>query len=129
MAASGRLRVLISGGGGMLGSALRASIGRPSAANFFRPAVGRLLRAGSTPLGEHDVFWDPYEMRVDMKRLEDFDAVVHLAGWCGVGRGGGPHAHVVRAPAATSHAPGCTLADNVQVRASAGGDGVTVKNI
>ncbi|RYY34876.1 hypothetical protein EON62_02935 [archaeon] len=87
MAASGRLRVLISGGGGMLGSALCASIGRPSAANFFRPAVGRLLRAGSTPLGEHDVFWDPYEMRVDMKRLEDFDAVVHLAGWCGVGRG------------------------------------------
>lgn len=71
------IRVLISGSTGLIGSALvpyLTSQGHEAA---------RLLRNGSK-ISDNDhnerVRWDPYEPRIDMKRLEGFDAVVHLAG-------------------------------------------------
>lgn len=72
------LRVLVSGAGGMVGRALVSELSRPSAVNHFNPQVYRLVRR--KPENEREVFWDPYEMRIDLKRCEGFDAVVHLAG-------------------------------------------------
>lgn len=73
-----QLRVLISGAHGMLGSALRESLGTPKMGNAFSPRVYQLVRR--RPVDDSEIFWDPYEMRIDVDRLEGFDAVVHLAG-------------------------------------------------
>lgn len=73
-----RLRVLVSGASGLVGSALAASLSVPSAANCFRPEVYRLVRRPARAADE--VYWNPYEMRIDLNALERMDAVVHLAG-------------------------------------------------
>lgn len=77
-AAHGRLKVLVSGASGMLGQALVSSLSKPSALNYFHPEVYKLVR--HEPKAADEIYWNPYEMRIDLKRLEDFDAVVHLAG-------------------------------------------------
>jgi NAD dependent epimerase/dehydratase family enzyme len=72
------LRVLVSGASGMVGRALVDSLSIPSATNAFRPEIFRLVRRPTTD--PREVFWDPYEMRIDIKKCEGMDAVVHLAG-------------------------------------------------
>jgi len=62
----------------MVGRALVKSLSVPSAFNYFKPEVYELVR--HTPKHKNEVFWDPYEMRIDLKGMDDFDAVVHLAG-------------------------------------------------
>jgi uncharacterized protein (TIGR01777 family) len=74
----GRMKVLVSGPSGMVGRALVASLSVPKALNHFNPEVYRLVR--TPPKHDREIFWDPYEMRIDLKSLEDFDAFVHLAG-------------------------------------------------
>ncbi len=74
------LRVLVSGASGMVGRALCAELSTPSAANAFQPQVLRLVRR--QPRDDSEVYWDPYEMRIDLKKCEGVDAVVHLAGAC-----------------------------------------------
>ncbi len=64
--------VAISGAGGLIGSALAASL----AADGHR--VLRLVRGGLTT-GD-DIGWDPDAGRIDAPALEGVDAVVHLAG-------------------------------------------------
>lgn len=72
------LKVLVSGASGMVGRALCAELERPSALNSFHPQVYRLVRRA--PENDREIYWQPHEMRVDLKRMEGFDAVVHLAG-------------------------------------------------
>lgn len=72
------MRVLVSGASGMVGRALTKQLSIPSAFNFFKPEVCTLVR--HTPRNKNEIYWDPYEMRIDLGAIEDFDAVVHLAG-------------------------------------------------
>lgn len=62
----------------MMGRALIKSLSAPSVANAFQPQVFTLVRR--QPANDTEVYWDPYEMRIDVKKCEGFDAVVHLAG-------------------------------------------------
>ena len=64
------MQVLISGASGFIGSALRPALvesGHSTAALVRRPAAG------------DQVEWQP-ERPLDPKRLQKFDAIVHLAG-------------------------------------------------
>jgi uncharacterized protein (TIGR01777 family) len=64
------MRILISGASGLIGSALRptlVSAGHTTAALVRRPAEG------------DQVQWDPVSV-LDPRRLQGFDAIVHLAG-------------------------------------------------
>lgn len=74
--AAKRARILVSGASGMVGTALIDSLRKPSTG--LTPHTSRLVR--HDPRGPDEVFWDPYEMRIDIDRVEGFDAVVHLAG-------------------------------------------------
>lgn len=67
------MNVLISGSGGLLGSALL-----PTLASRGHRAV-RLVR-GRPARGESEVAWDPSRGTIDTAALEGIDAVVHLAG-------------------------------------------------
>lgn len=67
------LRFAISGGSGLVGSALAASL----AGDGHR--VVRLVRRESAA-GPDEVLWDPDAGRVDATGLEGVDAMVHLAG-------------------------------------------------
>jgi len=70
-----RKRVLITGGNGMIGKALAAFL------NTQGHEVHVLSRSGeSTIQGCKGVLWDPAQKKVNVARLEGFDAVVHLAG-------------------------------------------------
>lgn len=71
-------RVLVTGASGMVGKALVAELSRPSVLNHFNPQVFTLVRR--QPQTPHEIYWDPYEMRIDLKKLEGMDACVHLAG-------------------------------------------------
>lgn len=71
-------RVLIGGASGMLGKALSASLSVPTVANHFHPEVYSLVRR--RPANDREIQWDPYEGRIDVERLEGFDAFVNLAG-------------------------------------------------
>lgn len=62
----------------MVGTALRHSLGTPKLSNNFHPDVYTLKRGD--PENDNEIFWDPYEMRIDLEKLEGMDAVVHLAG-------------------------------------------------
>lgn len=73
-----KFRVLVSGASGMVGRALCGALSVPTAFNRFNPEVCRLVRR--QPQFENEVYWDPYEMRIDLAKVEGFDAVVHLAG-------------------------------------------------
>jgi uncharacterized protein (TIGR01777 family) len=67
------MRFLISGAGGLIGSALGA---RLTAAGH---AVVPLVREGSRPPAGGHVWWDPERGTIDARGVEGFDAVVHLA--------------------------------------------------
>ena len=94
-------RVLVSGATGLVGRALVASLRVPKGVNGFNPQVSRLVRTPPTP-GSPDVWWDG-EARIDVSRLEGFDAVVHLAGE-NVGSGDGPLAALGRWSVPKKHA-------------------------
>jgi len=64
--------VVISGAGGLIGSALSASL-RSDGHQVLR------LRRGGITEGD-DIGWDPEARRIDAPALEGIDAVVHLAG-------------------------------------------------
>lgn len=69
-----RLKVLVGGAGGLVGSALVA---------FLRGGghqVERLVRSKEDADTGAGIFWNPMEGRIDATRLEGFDAVVNLAG-------------------------------------------------
>lgn len=72
------LKVLISGGSGMMGTALRQSLGSPKLGNSFHPDIYQLVRRA--PQNDHEISWDPYEGYINVEDLEGFDAFVHLAG-------------------------------------------------
>jgi uncharacterized protein len=72
------LRILVSGASGMVGKALVETLSRPTVLNAFRPEVYTLVRR--QPANDREVWWDPYEARIDLKKCEGIDAVVHLAG-------------------------------------------------
>ncbi len=67
------MRVLISGGSGLVGSALTGSLRADghTVAHFVRP--GRKKAPG-------DVFWNPSNAAADVPAMEGFDAIVHLSG-------------------------------------------------
>jgi uncharacterized protein (TIGR01777 family) len=67
------LRVLVSGAGGLVGSALVPFL------TTGGHRVTRLTRGRPRP-GEDAVYWDPQAGGVDAGALEGLDAVVHLAG-------------------------------------------------
>lgn len=73
-----RFKVLISGATGLVGRRLVESLSVPSAFNSFNPEIYTLVRG--QPKKSTEIFWDPYEMRIDIRKCEDFDAVIHLAG-------------------------------------------------
>ena len=67
------MKVLISGGSGLVGSALTKSL-RADGHSVFH-----FVRPGRTP-APGDVSWDPSRATVDVPALEGFDAIVHLSG-------------------------------------------------
>src|SRR5271154_99490 len=67
------MRVLISGGTGMVGSALTASLRADGA------LVNHLIR-NKGKASQGDVQWDPPTATVDVAAMEGYDAVVHLSG-------------------------------------------------
>ena len=75
------MNVLLSGSGGLIGSALAERL----SADGHR--VARLVRPGREPRGD-DVTWDPSAGHIDTAALPACDAVVHLAGESIAGRWG-----------------------------------------
>ena len=69
-----RLKVLITGGTGMVGSALRAFL------TTGGHSVEILTRSQATADAGEGIFWDPTQGKIEAHRMEGFDAVVHLAG-------------------------------------------------
>lgn len=67
------MRVLVSGSGGLIGSALTRALAA------WSHTVMRLVRI-STSRDSTRVRWDPERQTIDRAGLEGFDAVVHLAG-------------------------------------------------
>ncbi len=69
------MKILVSGAGGLIGSALL-----PSLLNDGH-AVGRLVRSGpdSDPASPR-IYWDPQKNVIDEASMKGFEAVVHLAG-------------------------------------------------
>src|SRR5262245_5819783 len=68
-----RMKVLISGSSGLIGSALAPFL------TAGGHSVGRLIRRAG-PSGGAEIFWDSETGLLDPARLEGFDGVVHLAG-------------------------------------------------
>lgn len=66
------MRIAITGSSGLIGTALRASLGRDG------HDVLRLVRREDGPAGSSP--WDPARGQIDAAALEEVDAVVHLAG-------------------------------------------------
>jgi uncharacterized protein (TIGR01777 family) len=64
-------KVLIAGGGGLVGSALVPTLQAEGA------EITRLVRSSA---GAQGIEWHPNHDRIDAARLEDFDAVINLAG-------------------------------------------------
>ncbi len=67
------MKVLLSGAGGLIGSELGSHLSKKG------EEVGRLVRAKSGAPGRQ-VLWNPVARILDAKGLEEFDAVIHLAG-------------------------------------------------
>jgi len=67
------LKILISGGSGLVGAALT------SAARADGHTVCHLVRPGGQT-AQGDVRWNPLAAQVDVPAMEGFDAVVHLSG-------------------------------------------------
>lgn len=67
------MKILISGSTGLIGSELVSHLKSKGM------EVSRLVRAKSSAL-EPQVLWNPTARIIDMKGLEGFDAVIHLAG-------------------------------------------------
>jgi hypothetical protein len=67
------MKVLVTGASGLIGSALVPQLAKTG------HSVTRLVRAAPPP-GIAAVPWDPAAGRIDPAKLEEFDAVVHLAG-------------------------------------------------
>jgi uncharacterized protein (TIGR01777 family) len=67
------MKVLISGGSGLVGAALTSSLRRDG------HTVSRMVRPGSHAAAG-DVPWNPLSALVDVPAMEGFDAVVHLSG-------------------------------------------------
>jgi len=67
------VKVLVSGSTGLVGSALVARLAMEG------HGVVRLVRTQPRP-GQAEIFWNPQVNTLNTARLEDFDAVVHLAG-------------------------------------------------
>jgi uncharacterized protein (TIGR01777 family) len=65
------MKILISGSTGLIGTALGGALQKEG------HEVVRLVRR---PHGDPSVLWDPVAGRLNPADLEDFDAVVHLAG-------------------------------------------------
>jgi uncharacterized protein (TIGR01777 family) len=65
------MNVLISGATGLLGSVLIPAL---------EAGDHRAIRLTRSPRSNEDVGWDPSAGEIDVSRLEDMDAVVHLAG-------------------------------------------------
>lgn len=65
------MKILISGAGGLVGTALAPHLSGQG------HAVRRLAR--SNPSGE-DILWNPEQKTIDAAKLEGFEGVVHLAG-------------------------------------------------
>ncbi|HET9894252.1 MAG TPA: TIGR01777 family oxidoreductase [Streptosporangiaceae bacterium] len=69
------MRIAISGGSGLIGSALGADLRRDTAAGA---EVVRLVRGPARAAGE--ISWDPVGSGLDPAALDGVDAVVHLSG-------------------------------------------------
>ncbi len=67
------MQVLITGASGFIGTALTSSL-QTKGHKVFRVVC-------RTPIKEAgEIFWDPASGEIDNTGLEDYDAVVHLAG-------------------------------------------------
>ncbi|CAE7784153.1 unnamed protein product, partial [Symbiodinium sp. KB8] len=87
------MKIAITGASGMVGRALVKSLSVPSLWNGFLPSVYTLVRR--QPKTSQEIFWDPYEMRIDLDQLEGFDVIINLAGE-NIGSGDGPLAFLGR---------------------------------
>ena len=67
------MRVLVSGSTGLIGSELTSHLARKGV------EIGRLVRAKSSS-PDSQILWNPVARVIDLKGLQGFDAVVHLAG-------------------------------------------------
>ena len=67
------MKILVSGGSGLVGSAARAALGSDG------HNVSQLVRPGGAA-GNGDVRWDPMRASVDVAAMEGTDAVIHLSG-------------------------------------------------
>lgn len=69
---SKKLRVLISGASGFVGSTMTMLL------DLFGHEVKKLVRKKTDDPDE--IFWDPEKNEIDASKLEGFDAVIHLSG-------------------------------------------------
>ncbi len=67
------MKVLISGSSGFVGSALVKKM------RDLKHEVFRLVRK-KEKLQKDEIYWNPEKLEIDLKKLENFNAVVHLAG-------------------------------------------------
>ena len=67
-----KMRLLISGSSGLLGTSLILSLENKGYDIF------RLVRKKTEQ--PNDIFWQPHEGVIEIEKMENFDAVVHLAG-------------------------------------------------
>jgi len=65
------LRILISGSTGFVGENL---------ISFLKGKGVEIFRLSRKKDGEESIFWDPMKKLIDHKKMENFDAVIHLAG-------------------------------------------------
>ncbi|GIW47332.1 MAG: hypothetical protein KatS3mg078_1209 [Deltaproteobacteria bacterium] len=73
----GNMKILVTGAGGLIGSALTAFL---KAGGHEVTRLRHSKRTGEVPSDRNEIFWNIEAKRIDLNGIEGHDVVVHLAG-------------------------------------------------